>query len=390
MLFEEFANKLYPIIGEGKPIAEFVEVLFENITTFEDEDNNLVSTRSASSFKSYYTGQNTINTFSKSIRKYLDPGRFETYIECQPEDTQIQICDEFGCYIDGINKTNVAEKITELFKEIICKASETKRSKKNKALLVEEEYQKVGANDYELLVECNSKCPICGESLLLNSNGNIKNCYRHLYILAPSDSEEKKQQIEKYLNIEKSIRIGKAENELLVCGNCFHEMQEVDMKERACRVYEIKQKLRDKNKINDIIHRESVEKGIRVILERLGELDDAPPKIETLDAHMVEKKIPQDYALRQRVLDYALTYYRFVRDIFNELQNEEILRFNKVRNEVSQVFEMLDEQGLNQRKIFESLVQWLQESTGSEDRIACEIIISFFVQNCEVFYEAPE
>ena len=44
---------------------------------------------------------------------------------------------------------------------------------------------------------------------------------------------------------------------------------------------------------------------------------------------------------------------------------------------------------LDQNRIFDSLVDWLNGAIPEASRIACEIVISFFIQNCEVFDELP-
>ena len=44
----------------------------------------------------------------------------------------------------------------------------------------------------------------------------------------------------------------------------------------------------------------------------------------------------------------------------------------------------------NKYQIFNQMVDWLMTKTLSESKEACEIVISFFVQNCEVFREITE
>lgn len=44
----------------------------------------------------------------------------------------------------------------------------------------------------------------------------------------------------------------------------------------------------------------------------------------------------------------------------------------------------LNDMGLSQDEIFEKMVDWLQDAT-HENRSSCEVIISYFIQKCEVF-----
>ena len=40
--------------------------------------------------------------------------------------------------------------------------------------------------------------------------------------------------------------------------------------------------------------------------------------------------------------------------------------------------------------IFSKIVEWVMHKTQSNSLESCEAVVSFFVQNCEVFYEIPE
>ena len=44
----------------------------------------------------------------------------------------------------------------------------------------------------------------------------------------------------------------------------------------------------------------------------------------------------------------------------------------------------------NKSDIFDHLVDWIKSKTRSTSKDACEAVISFFVQNCEVFHEITE
>ena len=44
----------------------------------------------------------------------------------------------------------------------------------------------------------------------------------------------------------------------------------------------------------------------------------------------------------------------------------------------------------NKEYIFNEIVNWIMKHTGSKSQVACEIVVSFFIQNCEVFDEITE
>ena len=73
-----------------------------------------------------------------------------------------------------------------------------------------------------------------------------------------------------------------------------------------------------------------------------------------------------------------------------KMEREGKLRYKKVRNEVSDCFEALNQMNYSRSEIFDQMVQWLLEHTENQKREACEAVISFFVQNCEVFDEIAQ
>ena len=61
-----------------------------------------------------------------------------------------------------------------------------------------------------------------------------------------------------------------------------------------------------------------------------------------------------------------------------------VLRYKPFCLQVRMTYINLSDMGLSQDKIFEKMVDWLQDAT-HEDRNSCEVIISYFIQKCEVF-----
>ncbi|MBD5117566.1 MAG: hypothetical protein HDT37_00305 [Clostridiales bacterium] len=155
----------------------------------------------------------------------------------------------------------------------------------------------------------------------------------------------------------------------------------------------IKKQQRDDISLQDKVDDIAVEKGIRQILDAIADIKKPPKPIDRTkwEAFRVDKKIPDDNGLLQdRVTYWVLRYYRYIEMQFKQGERTSLLRFKKVQNEVSQCFETFDEANMPQREIFERLVKWLEDQTDCHNRDALEAMISFFVQNCEVFNETPE
>lgn len=78
-------------------------------------------------------------------------------------------------------------------------------------------------------------------------------------------------------------------------------------------------------------------------------------------------------------------YYNYIKNLFGEAEKENKLDFDTVAREVKLCSDRLIKSGLSQERVFSNLVDWIKGKTTVINIAACEIIISFFIQNCEVF-----
>ena len=76
--------------------------------------------------------------------------------------------------------------------------------------------------------------------------------------------------------------------------------------------------------------------------------------------------------------------------MFRDIEKNSSFNFNVLSGQIRACFVKMDATGANKNEIFESMVDWINNKTQNISRMACEAIISFFVQHCEVFYEIAE
>ena len=79
-----------------------------------------------------------------------------------------------------------------------------------------------------------------------------------------------------------------------------------------------------------------------------------------------------------------MQYFNFVKQELQELDSAKGGKFDLIASQVRQHFLRVSQTDLFQEHVFDQIVEWLQNKTNG-DRSACEIVASFFVQNCEVF-----
>ena len=385
MEFANFAQRLKPIIGGNLSAGKFVRELFENITEFLPSDN-IVTTTEDPTYRAYFNGERKLTRFATKIRKNLEPELFVSYINDQKPEALQDIYTGFRNDIDGMTEMNIPESMAECFKGIIVAASTKKKTKSKVPLVVEAEDEIVPAVDFALLNECNMKCPLCGKDLVDHKKHAAIKRYSKVQIFSKFLPAEKQREFASRRR--PAAKLDSFDNSILLCKKCADnyvvdttadEYEELfDQKERLEK--ELQSRISEPYDIG-------IEKGINAILDALEHLSYRPQREDktTWKAFRVDSKIPDNLILQDTVTDHVLKYYRYIEAQFKQREREGTLRFKKVQNEISQCFELYDEQDLPQKELFDRMVEWIRVKTKSTDRLACQIFMSFFVQNCEVF-----
>ena len=84
---------------------------------------------------------------------------------------------------------------------------------------------------------------------------------------------------------------------------------------------------------------------------------------------------------------YVTNYYPYIRDCFKELEGINGFRLNALSLQIKSCFVKMEGISSSKSDIFNHLVEWIMSKSLTTSREACEAVISFFVQNCEVFHE---
>ena len=95
--------------------------------------------------------------------------------------------------------------------------------------------------------------------------------------------------------------------------------------------------------------------------------------------------------MRRKVLGCVTTYYETLKRLFHELDNRRSSTFEMIAMQVKQAFLKQERESLflDKGQVFDVLVEWIQSKSGGS-RAACEAVVSYFVQDCEVFREIPK
>lgn len=80
-------------------------------------------------------------------------------------------------------------------------------------------------------------------------------------------------------------------------------------------------------------------------------------------------------------------YYPFIQNQFQILEDAGRICFDDIAKQITDSFIRCNSQNKTQCEIFNNMTDWVLQKTNSRCRQAADILISFFIQNCEIFYE---
>lgn len=242
-------------------------------------------------------------------------------------------------------------------------------------------------NEKQLLFdEVHGRCPICGKRLTHSKNGRVYRTFEvaHIYPANPTPDEEKLLANEERL----SDDVNNLRNVVAVCRIC-HKMFDTPRTIDEYRTWvRMKKKLLQENEIKDNYALFNIEADISVVMETLNSavIDETGVPLSLTSLKVDEKannSLP--YVLKRTIKNNIVDYFDFVRQKFADIDKVTPYKFSTIASQIKSFYCKCMQINDNQEMVYYSLVDWLDEKTNHYSKAACEILIAFFVQDCEVF-----
>ncbi len=245
----------------------------------------------------------------------------------------------------------------------------------------------------QLFEEVDGVCPKCGRRIFdgaFKGRGLRLAEIAHIYPHSPSDAE-----IEMLKEMPRAENVEGLENLIPLCRDC-HKMQDSYTKvEDYLELYTLKRNKEIQWKAKEDIANQDLDSNVKIVLKKF--LDLKPDNLIGLSYHplAVDQKICEPM-LCDDVKHKVTDYHGRIRFALQELDAEGPGSSDVIASEIKASYKKLAKRYGYQRLLFESdhwqedifnaLVSWIQSKTGASRKVS-EILVSFFVQNCEVFDE---
>jgi len=217
----------------------------------------------------------------------------------------------------------------------------------------------IDARALVLLTETGGRCQKCGRILGIKKEGND-------------------------INYAKIVRLSETDD-IILCVDCEREIRNLSEEDKLALLSD-KHDLEILVKARDATSRHEIEKQIEQVLREVDLMDVTADTQLKMEPIKVENKITEK-RLKERVLFDVRQFYEGVNDTLDRLAGENKLNVDRFAKSIKRMYEDASESQISQSAIYNLLVETLFEKTGRKYREACEIIISYFVQRCEVFDE---
>lgn len=242
-------------------------------------------------------------------------------------------------------------------------------------------------DDIELLHQVHNKCPLCQKPLTRQRKDTTIRAYKIVDIFS---SDLDKDTADKFRrSMTPPANLDSFENKIALCIQDAEEYENYADIDEYKKLLSIKQEIQKLADLQDILNSGNIETEITEVLDALNDYTgDLDPTTLNMTALKLKQKILPEHSVLKGIVQYhVLTYFSYIQDIFAENSN-----FIIIQCDIKKVFTQLNTNNLSQPEIVEYLANWLlkQSKLNNGHLDACKIIVSYFIQNCEVFNEITE
>lgn len=239
--------------------------------------------------------------------------------------------------------------------------------------------------DAPLLAEANYECPLCHKKLVDTIKGQAIKRYRITQIFP--DNLETNTAAGFTAIFPAPRRLDCPDNLIALDEECSDRYLISPTEEEYKMLREIKEVISRNFAAKSAVNTVQLEDDIRTVLDALSQIRDSSElvELEYEALHIEEKFKPENFILKNETQMQVVMYYRYIEKVFSDSEAD----FDTIAAEIKISSQKLEKTGLPQSEVISQLAEWIRNKSGLSvnQQLACNIVVSFFVQNCEVFHK---
>lgn len=377
MEFSDIFKILSSCLGDGSHTEEFFHDFMSMITKLKPNEWNVRDPGNGLSKSSIcrYVNRGIPKKLARNILYSFTPEFLLERINHASSVSKIALLAEMQKHDSRANEQNLANVV--LFHLVEClqiSAGLTPLTQLQKQIQERESQSLKSKYGMYLLHECMNCCPVpsCGRELLVLKDERVTPVYEVSLI------DKKKS--------------ASVDSLIAMCPQCFATYK-IDSSNSIMKELKNRKKiLRAHAQTKQVFDKYELEMGISRMFKKLKNLKKSDLKVKKYkyDPLTVGQKIDEDeyLTLNQTVYDHVNLYYSKVREILVGLDKSKQINYRLLQNQIACLYANVSEKTNNKDKIYEEIADFIYRKT-LEDRRYCYIVVSYFIQNCEVFDATP-
>lgn len=359
-------------LADGDDVPAFFRELMATITTVTEEEWGTAKDPSAKlsdeTIRSY-TKRKLPKKLASTIVYRLTPDRLSRRINKLKKTAREMFAAEMKAYDATITADNIGEKVTGLLVGIIQTSAglvpKNELAIQRQAHLAVDLKSKYG--DY-LFGETSGYCPFpgCGRELGVMSTGRVQRVYEVGLI-------------DKSKGLEPS-------NLLAMCPQC-HATYLLDSNKKLMKeLLNVKRMLSAHHQSVHLLDDLPLEKGIIGVIGKISKLGEKDLEGASLDPKEIKQKLSpaKDAAIYILVNGYVTAYFLKIREIMTNLDKRGEIDYDEMQDQIHAMYKRLKKVHKSRMEIFNEIVGRIHRIT-LQDEVYCQIVVSYFIQSCEVF-----
>lgn len=367
MEFKDFFNLLKPLLGNYKSNADLVRVFFEMVTKTDTSPEEL-DLKSRETLKAYANGKRKFQpSLARVLIDKLDLKNFVESINSNSIEVLQKLSQDYNLLSPNNKSTpeTISIEISKDFFNYVYNLAGEKQNSESK-VSTNPIYLKHRFGD-ELLIENKGYCSFknCNKILTTEIDGEMRRYYEVVVI----DKNEEEN----------------ADNLIALCPECANKYNSSRNQEDEDFLSNVKMSQRDSLLSMKNLSNVYIEKTISELLDSL--LDDDYEVDTTLNYNptTVKNKLKGSSSIfiNKNIMNVT-QYYPFIDEQLKSLSREKRMNSDLLANQIRNAYLTALSGTKIKEEIFEALVNNLN-TTFNKERAACEIVISYYIKNCEVF-----
>ena len=246
---------------------------------------------------------------------------------------------------------------------------------------------KIDSDELSYFLQVDRTCPLCGDPLEIKRKKNTFYKYSIIPIYPNGLSTEKDTEFDSIHA--RPVDSKSSYNKICVCPTCGDKYVFNPTAIVYDKLYSYKEHALSEAESDSRIQTLSLDTEITKVIDALKNVDETPTIKELRKQPLtIRKKIKDNELLETKITNDVKGYYFYVRSLLANLDDKHS-HFRIIANSIQNCFLTLDESLDDQEEIYYKIVEWVMKKTrlGPTYFTASQIVVSFFVQNCEVFDE---